>query len=211
MFRHALIAVLPISFFATPTLARGDDEEGEIDVPIGVNPDGQLVTGDFDFNEIFGLDFEFTADGIDPQGNAFTGYSTDNPGFRDLISAGETPTADFAQLTGNFDLAFELISIDAPLRMADPFFDFELASAGDTFSIGSDETIANLGEIDSHPFFFIAADDFTGGTLSVTGRVIDLAGTYAASDAFTFTFAVPAPSSAGLLTIAGLAAARRRR
>jgi hypothetical protein len=192
--------------------AQHDEEVGEIDVPIGITPQGQIGFAGFDFDELFGLDFEFFADGTDPAGQPLSGLFTDNPGFRDLISAGVSPSADFAQPSGVFDFRFELLSIDAPLRMASPSFDAELAVPGETFAIGTQETLAVLGEIDSHPFFFIAAEDVVQGQiLSVTGRVFDATGGFAASEPFTFSFVVPTPGSAALLGLAGLASARRRR
>jgi hypothetical protein len=195
-----------------PALGQPHEEEREIDVPVGINASGQIVFGDFDFTELFGLDFESVVGGSDPQGNPFDGLFTDNPGFRDLVSAGETPTADFQQPFGAFEFAFELISIDTPLRMADPLFVSELAAPGDQFFIGDEGVLGTLGEIDSHPFFFVAASDVVPGTiLGVTGRVVDLTGGFAASAPFTFNFLIPSPSAAAVLAGFGLVTARRRR
>lgn len=208
----ASIVVIATTVMNAPLAAQPhNEEEGEIDVPIGINPSGQIVFGDFDFAQLFGLDFESVVGGNDPQGNPFDGLFTDNPGFRDLISAGETPTADFQQPFGSFEFAFELISIDSPLRMADPLFVSELAAPGDRFIIGDDAQLST-GEIDSHPFFFIAASDVIPGTiLGVTGRVIDMNGGFTASEPVTFNFLIPSPPTAAVLVGLGLTAARRRR
>ncbi|MEL6499651.1 MAG: hypothetical protein AAF937_03440 [Planctomycetota bacterium] len=196
---------------AMPAVAD-DDDEGEIDVPVGITPSGQIGFAGFDFDELFGLDFEFVADGTDPAGLPFSGLFTDNPGFRDLVSAGVTPSADFAQPTGTFNFEFELLAIDAPLRMADPTFDNELFGPGSTFTIGDQDTLSTLGEIDSHPFFFIAESDIVvGEVLSVTGRVVDTTGNFSASESFTFNFLVPAPGATAAIGLAGLVTLRRRR
>ncbi|MEM8757296.1 MAG: hypothetical protein AAGF47_05895 [Planctomycetota bacterium] len=194
------------------TTAIAQPDEDEIDVPIGITHSGQIGFLDFDFDELFGIDFLFTDSGTAPDGSPFVGLFTDDPGVRDLVSAGFAPTLEFAQPSGTFDFRFELLAIDAPLRMADPSFDNELALAGDTFDIGTQDTLATLGEIDSHPFYFIEQDNIVPGQiLSVTGRVIDAEGTFTASEAFTFQFLVPAPGTALAFGAVALTAARRRR
>lgn len=83
-----------------------------------------------------------------------------------------------------------------------------------------DHTLAGGGALSDRSIFLGNGNHFHGwgffisesGTYDVTMRVYDLSGRYASSDNFTFRInSIPAPGAAGLLSIAGLIAARRRR
>lgn len=183
-----LAAIAPLALLTAPSLAQ---HEG--DLTVGRTGAGVLAV-EFDFDEIQGVP-ESTFPGV-------TGWVGEEPGFTSLDM--DEPLEDLFTLAPGADIRFELLAIDDGFLVRDDAT-FDVIPVGGQWTIGSPD-------FDIHPFWHAPAGDL-GDTYELTFRLVDLGvSAYTPSPAFTMTFAaVPAPSAATFIALAGLAALRRRR
>lgn len=86
---------------------------------------------------------------------------------------------------------------------------YSASTAGDAFSIDIDQNGGGAGRGDA--WVFLGEIDYTGGAIVLTQEAGINSFISMRASAVLFEAVVPAPSSAGLLALAGLAAGRRRR
>lgn len=167
---------------------------------VGVSGSGMLAI-EMDLDEVYEFE-ELFSDG------SLNGWISDAPGFTALDE--DEPDEDFYMLGAGADIHFQLVGTSDPaMEVYNPFFDVPAMVSGESFAFGT-------GDFDTHPFWFLNTDapsfDPADGVWSVDFRVIDQGSTgYADSEVFTIQFAIPSPSGAGVLAMAGLVATRRRR
>lgn len=210
MIRNLTIAAVPAALLASAAQA-------DFATDFGIAWDG-----------VSNLAVEFNFDSIEPISNFienggsngnFTGFFSDEPGFANF-DEDEADEGLFIVPDGTV-VAFRLLAADAAFGVFDPFFDTRLA-VGDSFELGSvsrDGSGAVTSGFDDHPWWTIDTNDagFDANIFSydVTFELFDARNdglAIGSTGPITVTFTrVPAPSTAGLLTIAGLAATRRRR
>ena len=168
---------------------------------IGIDAAGKLAI-EMDLDEAFEFEEFFSGSGLN-------GYISDEPGFAALGE--DEPDEGFFMLGADADIHFQLVGASDPeMQVYNPFFDVPGLAGGDTFAFGAGNAF------DTQPFWFLNTDlpsfDPAKQEWSVFFRVVDMGTTgYTDSDVFEIRFAIPAPTSASLLGLAGCVALRRRR
>ncbi|MGP1272808.1 MAG: hypothetical protein ACTS22_05700 [Phycisphaerales bacterium] len=151
----------------------------------------------------------------------FTGWFSDEPGFANFEV--DEPDEGLFVVPDGTVVGFELLSVQAPFRVYDPFFD-AVVPVGGTFELGSVSRDPGTGAVisgfDDHPWWTVdstdPAYDENVFDYTITFRLFDArtdgVAPLAATDPITVTFTrIPTPGAAAVLGLAGLASLRRRR
>jgi hypothetical protein len=166
----AFVSVILVS--ALPGRA-GDPHEHGGDLSVFRDGSGQLAI-EFDFAETLPLEF---VTGL------LNGCTLDSPGFNSPDF--DEPDENLFQLSPNADIVFEVVSIDAGLKVHTPGFADILDAPGDQWVIGPPA-------FDTHPVWHIDSDEpgfDPGAVYSIRFKLLDLGSTaYLESEVYTLQF-----------------------
>lgn len=204
---------LTIAFAATAPFAAAD-----FATDFGVASDGMgNLAVEFNFDNIAPIS-NFIENG--GSNGDFTGWFSDEPGFANF-EEDEADEGLFIVPDGTV-VAFRLLSADPAFAVYDPEFETRL-NVGDSFVLGSVSRDAMTGEVisgfDDHPWWTVESDapGFDPGvfTYTVSFELFDarddgIAGLNATGPITVEFTRIPAPGTAALLGLAGLASVRRR-
>ncbi|MEM1071250.1 MAG: hypothetical protein AAGB48_02635 [Planctomycetota bacterium] len=206
---HRTVLIAAAAGLAAPATA-----DFETDFGVAWDGVGQLQV-EFNFGSIEPISNFIAGGGLNGD---FTGFFSDEPGFANFEE--DEPLEDLFVVPDGTVVGFQLVSADAAFVVYDLTFD-SIVNPGDTIELGAvlrDGTGAVTLGFDDHPWWTVDTTDPSYDpsvtAYSMTFRLVDLrtdGNAIAATDDITVSFPIPAPGSAALLGLAGLAAARRRR